>query len=640
MIHEILRFGLVGVFSVLIYVAVFAMSLNFFELEYTIAVIPAAFLSLLVCYGGQYYFSLRSGFVRQVSTIRYIVLSLSIVILNAMALNVAVEKFNLEPIMAQMLLVTPLAVFSSIVWKFILIAERNPEILGTNIRLMGAWPQPMLNLAFPLLLLATLLVFCYPILGPAPFNAFQDGSFEYLSVAKYYAGFYGTEPPVSALAVSVTNWLPWNQYLVLIGSIYKAVGREVVWLPQAIGIFFWFLAAFALFSWLRDRFGFMPAALASLSFSLHPSAVKYVTAVAPEPIFLAFQLGSLYLLNRYRECPTWPRFFIFLCMALWSICFSPKTLFLLAIAFLFVEYERLNLMSLMRDIRIIFFVLGVGLITYFYFSPNWISGHGNDFLLFFLFKDSYFWENLAVISKDYLHLDTIVIVCVALVFGGRSADRGMLAALVIGYLAFGTYFTNHISSHEYYHIQWFVIAAFSWAMILNRVWVSLKTRNVTDRVYLMIGMYALLIAVSFYRIAMSEFAMFHGEKFQMRIKAAEQQEANTKKLYEIVGDQPSIYLSGSGGARLQYFGLRGWGWPHVSNYEGEFRAKKTLLTEDQHFYQTWLNINSGPIRPKYFVIDDVGQFQRQAYTYKLLTENYEVVYDGPAGLVYDISSRE
>src|SRR5215212_1584129 len=331
----------------------------------------------------------------------------------------------------------------------------------TTSLLRGKPTLPLLILAF--LFIAALCLRLYGIGEPL---------MDFVAVRQYHGallarGFYQwlqtgimrTLPPDGVLEPPI---------LELISSAgYVLLGKEHLWLPRALSALFWtgggafvYLTARRLFSW--------SAALISTTFYLLlPYGILAGRAFMPDPLMVLMLCSSVYAVVRYNEEPSKRRLLLASAASALAVFAKPGIVaFQIFGAFAATSIHQRGLKRSLADSRSFLFAALTVLPTALYYLygtyfADFLQGEMQRKVIPSYLLDPDFWRGWLNCVEAVTGYVAFSLGLVGVLLCRSATARVLLVGLWGGYLIFGSVFTFHIHTHDYYSLQLIPVVALS-----------------------------------------------------------------------------------------------------------------------------------------------------------------------------------
>jgi hypothetical protein len=275
-----------------------------------------------------------------------------------------------------------------------------------------------------------------------------------LNAARVAAASQGTiEPP---LMEHLAAWL------------YRAAGREGLWLPRLVSVLAWSAGGVALW-WLAESLFSPPAAVAAVTvYMFLPWGIAASQAFQPDPLMVGLTVATLAAaLHQHRQSGARPArsWVIVSGFAVAAVLAKPMALFFFAPVILTLAIQRTGWRR--GFCAGCFWILAVSLpaAAFYYFGTEGVFESR-----FFpqLWTRPPFWQGWAAMLNRVAGWHLVLAALSGTVLAARSA-RAFVLALWSGYLTFGLTFAYHIYTHDYYSLPLVPIVALSVGAIADRV---------------------------------------------------------------------------------------------------------------------------------------------------------------------------
>jgi hypothetical protein len=270
----------------------------------------------------------------------------------------------------------------------------------------------------------------------------------------------------------------------------------------------------------------------------------------------------------------------------------------------------------------------------------------------------YFWKDWFVMIGRVTGYISFIVALVGLFMIQKGMPRALLFGLWIGYFVFGLFFTNHIHTHEYYHLQFIPVVAFSIGTIGIRT-INFSFSLFRSKKFIIVSGIVLLmviftIGISFRNIQWrdyknqiktvrsviginNEFNEFITSDFEKEVRSAEE-------IGEIVKHgSENVFLTTYFGRAIAYHGeFSGLPWPtRASLSERRDRGLKQLRKEEL-FNPRYLTIRTHgkyiKYSPDFFIVKDFEEFQAQTDLKEFLESNFPLIAQSDDYLIFDLRS--
>ena len=400
---------------------------------------------------------------------------------------------------------------------------------------------------------------------------------------------------------------PVTEYLVSI--IYRIVGREEIWYSRYLTSLFWLVGGLFLYKIVRALSSVDAAMIAVGYYLFVPWGIIISRSFQPDALMMMMYLLSLYVMVLYFEKPSYKSLALAGILTGITLLLRPLVLFTLYGGFVAMSIHKKGERKNFIDNQFIAFgLLSLIFPLAFYGYGIYIAGflQGQAELSFrpYLLSHLEFW-------RGWLHLGVMVAGLSFLIFAilgyftlHNRLTRFLIAGLTIGYLIFGLFFTFHVHTHPYYHIQLFPIIAICAAPFLAAIMNSYR-RLVGNNWWVPIA--ACVLAVSYFS--------WREERSTLYTVVFEDPSL-AKEIGEMVGHSiHTVYVSFYYGLPLEYYGeLTGTSWP-VSIDDPFYRRPDARELSVQE------RLDGLGFTPEYFVITNFNLYNRKHQDLQEYLEN-------------------
>ena len=520
------------------------------------------------------------------------------------------------------------------------------------------------------ILLVSILFHLYDINSP-PYQYLPDAEYQsFIATLNYSEKFYSTtaatiEPSateVDALEAAtlepatiakpfiffqLSKFLPWN--LLLKGNAYllDKIGTESFWLPRVESVIAWHVAGLFLFLACLRFFSYRSSLFSLFVFCFSPGAFVMSRCYMPEPIMMMLLCAAFFFLLNWFQNLKWHNYFAGLILSFLAILFLPKCFFILLGIYAGFGIGFLGFKDLLKDWKTYLFgaVCISAMLIYRIFG--WAqSSHEHAILVWDLLIQPSFWlhwlkclffmmgsishsffSGMGAIINDYAWLLFVCISSLSLfTIADKKLKMGMLGMLG-GYLLYGIFFTYHIHTHAYYHIQFFIILIFLIAAGFDFISQHFKKVNILLPILLFSS-----VSVSWYFSAANPLQLTD-------MKASSVQDA---RIAQQIGDRFKGYYIACfpiQGMTYQAYknGLKIMQWPNEASYLGE-KLQKIAKDGSYDDYVARIFSKAQKNGVQYFVINDVKRFEKETKLKEVLTK-YKVVESSRDFVVFNIRKK-
>jgi 4-amino-4-deoxy-L-arabinose transferase-like glycosyltransferase len=257
------------------------------------------------------------------------------------------------------------------------------------------------------------------------------------------------EPPVTEYFVSI---------------VYRIVGQEEIWYGRYVTSAFWLIGGIFLYKLVRKLISVDAAVIAVAYFLFVPWGIIISRSVQPDALMMMMYIISLFSIVTHFEKPEWRRLLIAGLITGLTLLLRPLVIFAIFGAFIALAIHKKGNVKQIFDKQLsVFIILSLAFPLAFYGYGILIAGflRGQAALSFrphLLFQWK-FWQNWFELGTEVVGHTALVASFLGFLFLRKSISRTLVIGLIVGYLSFGVFFTFHVITHPYYHIQLFPIVA-------------------------------------------------------------------------------------------------------------------------------------------------------------------------------------
>lgn len=421
---------------------------------------------------------------------------------------------------------------------------------------------------------------------------------------------------------------PVMEFVVATG--YRVLGGERLWLPRLLSSIFWLVGGGLLYL-IGKRVADGDAALFGTAFYLFlPFATVASRSFQPDPLMVMLMLASVWASLRYDAAPSEARLAGAAVLSSLAFVVKPGSVFVILAAFLALAICRHGVRRALWSRAFGLFVAITLIPTLAIYGYGIVSGtflvhEARKTVLPQLWLSGFFWRGwLMQIGA------TVGFVCfIGALLGTcgfrRGMPRSLMTALWVGYLAFGLALNYNLATHDYYQLQLIPIVGLALGPIVALIMNWLAELQPAWQWRLAIrGTWCLALVLSLAE-ARARLANPSGER-----TVAMQQEIGERVRHSA----RTIFLSGDYGVPLQYHGLLcGTSWPVGWDLEWERLAGRPVQGAQERFASSYAQE-----RPEFFIVEALGEFERQPDLKQFLSRFPIVAEDGDY-LIFDLATN-
>jgi hypothetical protein len=399
---------------------------------------------------------------------------------------------------------------------------------------------------------------------------------------------------------------PLTEYLVSL--IYRIVGREEIWYARYLTGLFWLIGGVFLYKIIQRLVSVDAAVIAAGYYLFAPWGIIISRSFQPDSLMMMMFLISLFGIVMYFEKPSWRRLILAGLITGVTLLLRPLVLFTLFGAFIGMSlYKSRKWTRIFNKQFAVFVFLSLVFPLAFYGYGIYVAGflQGQADLSFrpYLLTRWEFWVGWFNNAAQVAGHPFLILAILGFILLRDNLTRLLVTGLAIGYFVFGLFFTFHIHTHPYYHIQLLPIIGVSAAPIIIIIGNTLK--KVAGGNWWVPVVAVLLLAVYFSSREVR--STLYTTTFEDPMLASE--------IGQVVNHNPySVFVAYHYGLPLEYYGqISGMPWP-VSIDDPFYRRPDARELSVQE------RMNELGFVPEYFIITHFELFNRKHQDLKAFLE--------------------
>jgi 4-amino-4-deoxy-L-arabinose transferase-like glycosyltransferase len=414
----------------------------------------------------------------------------------------------------------------------------------------------------------------------------------------------------------------------LVAIIYLVIGNEYLWVIRILNAIFWLVGGAALFILARELTSTDGAIVALTLYAILDFFVFINRAFLPETFMLMWAILASLALYRWTTTHNWK--WALLAGILSGIATLVKVVAVFPIICMLILLVFVNAQWKLKRIFTDWQVWLVGLLLIFIPSLYYIFSIGQRSSGFFefwtlsfirlLFQPTFYIGWLSFLH-GLVGLSLLGLGLCGTFFLPRPG-KALVWGWWLGYLIFGLFLPDQVSSHDYYNVFLVPMLALSIASIGQLSFTKLATKSTYSQ--------AIVLGIALTGILYSAWLT------RSTIMANDMRQEITawKRMgEELPTDGEIVALTQDYGYRLRYYGNRYFIlWPYSWDYDLTLRRGGNVGSFMENFTQYTANA-------KYFMVSFFGELDAQSELKSMLYDHYPLVKQGDGYILFDLSQR-
>lgn len=407
---------------------------------------------------------------------------------------------------------------------------------------------------------------------------------------------------------------------------YHLTGGEHLWIARLLSILFWVSAGVAVLLLGRELGTFDGGVVALFYLLFLPYSIYASRAFQPDPLMVASIAWALWAAARWYRLRTMSSALLAGLLAGVSLYIKTVAVFFVGSALVGLILFGLGLRKALRDRQV--WMLGTLALlptVGFYIYGLWMDGFLRQQFQYRFFpdllRDPAFYIRWQEMATNICGFGTLLAALVGLLLLRDKGQRGLLAGMWLGYMAYSLTFAYHTLTHDYYQLPLIFIIAASLTVLASEILgrIAAVERGLWARLAVMV---ILLTGAAF-------------KAWDVRVNLARADYRGDAAFWQELGewippDADVLSMSQAYGQALYFFG-----WvpndPWLSQGDIEMRVLAGSAEEDviQSQYD---------LIPKYdfFVTTKVSEFRADARLSALMYNNYTLVVENDSYIIFDL----
>lgn len=410
----------------------------------------------------------------------------------------------------------------------------------------------------------------------------------------------------------------------LVAFTYGFTG-EKLWVARIYSSLFWLVGGAFLFLLLRGFVSFEGALVSTAYYLVFPYAIISSRSFQPDPLMVMLILGFWWALSHWTRVPLWTTAVLAGLLGGFAIFIKFSAAFFVIGGALGLALSRYSLRELPRNSQVwMMAVLGalpafLYLIYGIFVRGDLASQFSGRFIPALLLNPINYlqWHVKASMATGGIF---IMLGLLGFFLTKDNRLRSFLFGLWGAYLLYGLFFNYHIATHDYYHLPFIPIVAFSLAPLGE--WFFARFTETSLPRWTRAAVYVIL--------AYGLFSVLWDVRNQLKAVDYHPEAA----MWAEIGGQFDegtrvVALTQDYGSRLEYWGWRRFAtWPYTGD-TAYANIRGGVFSFDDLF-------NRYASRMSYFLVTDLEEFARQQELRERLFASYPVYYESEQYLIFDL----
>lgn len=306
--------------------------------------------------------------------------------------------------------------------------------------------------------------------------------------AFYLSGNTNAEPWQKEIAFAARDQLPTlepplTEYLVSL--IYRVMGREEIWYSRYLTGLFWLIGGIFFYKIVQTLISTDAAVFAVAYYLFTPWGVIISRSFQPDSLMMMMFLISLYGIVKYFEDASWRRLLLAGILTGITLLLRPLVLFVLFGAFLAMSTQKKKKWFQVFDKQLFTFlflslVFPLAFYGYGIYVAGFLQGQADLSFRPYLLARWNFWLGWFENGTQVTGYAFFVAAILGFFLLREKLARILVIGMAFGYFVFGLFFTFHVHTHPYYHIQLLPLIGICIAPVLVAIGKLLKKSSGTN----------------------------------------------------------------------------------------------------------------------------------------------------------------
>lgn len=403
---------------------------------------------------------------------------------------------------------------------------------------------------------------------------------------------------------------------------YRLFGTEDLRIPRVLAISFWTFGAVGLFLLLKEVVGEQGAVFGLAYYMVLPYALYASRSFQPESLMTAAIIWAWWGMLKWHRHKTWKWAIIAGLLAGFAIYVKSPAVFFIAPAWLGLNLGSMGLGKALKNRQVwLLAFLSILPFAVYHIYGVFIAGFlSNQFGLRFypeLIKDPFHYLIWKDMIDRTLVLELFLIALLGILAIKKKPARVLFIFVWVGYLLYGTVFSYHIISHDYYQVPFVPAVAVGLAGAGAALLNALKGKRAFT--------YLVITSVLFFWMSIN----FWDARMHLKHNVYKTEPPFWQMLGKKLEDLSVMSMTADYGMRLTYWGEKGsthW----MSTYDFDVREMAGQeIDREALFLET---VEGKDV----FVITEFAQLDNQPNVKQMLYENFPILEQTDQYIIFDL----
>ena len=255
-----------------------------------------------------------------------------------------------------------------------------------------------------------------------------------------------------------------TEFLTLVA--YRLIGAEYTWIPRLFTSIFWLVGGVFIYLLSKEIISNDAAIISTAFYLFLPFGVSASRSFQPDPLMIMMFLAGIFAIYQYYANPSPSKLVIAAIISGLAILVKIVCLFTIFSAFISLSLYKHRLKKTIFHPHLIIFsaisILPFGLyFLYGYFIAGFLRAEVGGRILPQLILTKDYWGSWLTQIDQVVGYTALIGGLLGILVIRNNSARTLLMGLWGGYFIFGLVFTYHITTHDYYQLQFIPIIALS-----------------------------------------------------------------------------------------------------------------------------------------------------------------------------------